>query len=674
MRCGTDMFCELATNRGSDLFLDELSSPFPNTKSRSSTRLSTSLRDIGDDASVSDLPSPSMIPEFTSAQKSSGKGGRKGKEVVTPQDSLSSISAGNDFEESDYSTPGTSAVATPAELTKPIIHRAGTSLQRGRRATAAVVPTPSVNASVRARALANSEFSLGASRNKRKRVDSEDEDEDNTPDAQLARALQEQEDSVAKSMVATSELPVRRTPRKTQQILPKLDFDPNFSDDDDEDEEVWQPEPPAPISKKLKLEPRVELPRIPNSTSFGSSKKAKVVQDSDQDDFIEIDSDSDVPLSRSTRSSRIKPSPAVAKNSRMAKVIEQQSQAFLNQVKAASSTGKRKSLRSNAMDLDTASPTVAPRLYGDRFIRRANPPTLKAKDRKDSDASSALTDLSDIEFPDSPSESELDSMLGSDTESDEDIVRSVNQNGVTSRRTRINHRHLINSLEERSSRRGRMERARLVQHHPEINTMWKDLENLPKIGDVKIDQPANINRELKPFQLQGVAWMRAMEKTEWGGGLLGDEMGMGKTIQAVSLIMSDYPAKQPSLVLIPPVALMQWQQEIADYTDGTLKTFVFHGSNAKTKGIGVKDLMKYNVILMSYNSLESMYRKQEKGFKRKNGLHKEKSPIHQIHFHRVILDEAHSIKVRPTLPSIDKTNSRIATNVRFCKSMLRTQG
>jgi DNA repair protein RAD16 len=637
-------------------------------KSRSSTRLSTSLRDTGDDASVSDLPSPSMISEFTGAKKSSSKGGRKEKETVTPQDSLSSISTGNYFDESDYSTPGTSAVATPAEFAKPNVHTAGTSTGRGRRTTAAV-PTPSVNASVRARALANSEFSLTASRNKRKRVESDGEDEDNTPDAQLARALQEQEDSVAKSMVATSELPVRRTPRKTQQILPKLDFDPNFSDDDDEDEEAWQPEPSTHISKKVKLEPRVELSRISNSASFGSSKKPKVVQDSDEDDFIEIDSDSDVPLSRSTRSSGIKPSPAVAKNSRMAKVIEQQSQAFLNQVKAASLTGKRKSLRSSAMDLDTASPTVVP-----RALSSVNPPNLKAKGRKDSNASSALTDLSDMEFPESQSESDLDSMLGSDTESDEDLVTPRSQNGIAPPRTRRNHRHLINSLEERSTRRGRMERARLVQHHPEINTMWKDLENLPKIGDVKIDQPTNINRELKPFQLQGVAWMRAMEKTEWGGGLLGDEMGMGKTIQAVSLIMSDYPAKQPSLVLIPPVALMQWQQEIADYTDGTLKTFVFHGSNAKTKGIGVKELMKYNVILMSYNSLESMYRKQEKGFKRKNGLHKEKSPIHQIHFHRVILDEAHSIKVRPTVLSTDQTNSKIATNVRFCKSMLRTQG
>lgn len=105
--------------------------------------------------------------------------------------------------------------------------------------------------------------------------------------------------------------------------------------------------------------------------------------------------------------------------------------------------------------------------------------------------------------------------------------------------------------------------------------------------------------------------------------------------------MSDYPAKMPSLVLVPPVALMQWQSEIESYTDGTLKTLVMHGSNnAAAKVKTVAGLKKYNVILMSYNSLESMYRRQEKGSQKKDGLYKEKSLIHSIQFHRVILVSA----------------------------------
>lgn len=97
------------------------------------------------------------------------------------------------------------------------------------------------------------------------------------------------------------------------------------------------------------------------------------------------------------------------------------------------------------------------------------------------------------------------------------------------------------------------ERVKLEKAHPSIKTMWKDLEKIPVIKPVAAAQPESINRKLKPFQLEGLDWMVKQEQTQYKGGLLGDEMGMGKTIQAVSLIMSDYPQKDPTLVVVPPV-------------------------------------------------------------------------------------------------------------------------
>ena len=192
------------------------------------------------------------------------------------------------------------------------------------------------------------------------------------------------------------------------------------------------------------------------------------------------------------------------------------------------------------------------------------------------------------------------------------------------------------------------ERKKLEKSHPIIKTMWKDLEKVPVIQPEAALQPDSITRKLKPFQLEGLNWMIKQEQTQYKGGLLGDEMGMGKTIQAVSLIMSDYPQKQPTLVLMPPVALMQWKTEIEEYTDGKLKVLVYHGQNSKVKGMSVKKLKEFDVILISYNSLESLYRKETKGWSRGEDIVKEDSPIHAIHFHRLILDEAHSIKSRTT--------------------------
>ncbi|KAI1214650.1 uncharacterized protein F4807DRAFT_404113 [Annulohypoxylon truncatum] len=191
-----------------------------------------------------------------------------------------------------------------------------------------------------------------------------------------------------------------------------------------------------------------------------------------------------------------------------------------------------------------------------------------------------------------------------------------------------------------------VKRRMLELRHPKLESMWTDLEQIPAVDMEKAVQPANIKRALKPFQLTGLAWMKGMEAQEWKGGVLGDEMGLGKTIQAVSLIMSDYPAKAPSLVLAPPVALMQWIHEIESYTSGQLKTLMYHGTNLKSKKMTLKELKKFDVIIMSYNSLEAMYRKQEKGIFRSEGTYKEKSVMHQLKFHRVILDEAHCIKSR----------------------------
>lgn len=218
--------------------------------------------------------------------------------------------------------------------------------------------------------------------------------------------------------------------------------------------------------------------------------------------------------------------------------------------------------------------------------------------------------------------------------------------------------------EYRNKRRAQGDRGRLEAQHPILKTMWPELEAMPIVRPGLADQPVTISRNLKPFQLEGLAWMMAMEQTKWKGGLLGDEMGLGKTIQAVSLIMSDYPAKKPTLVLVPPVALMQWMSEIESYTNGSLKTFVFHGTNARSKRMTVRDIHKYDVIIMSYNSLESIYRKQEKGFTRKDGVYKEESVIHSTHFHRIILDEAHCIKTRSTMTA--KACFALKVDFRWC--------
>ncbi|CZS94013.1 related to nucleotide exsicion repair protein RAD16 [Rhynchosporium agropyri] len=569
------------------------------------------------------------------------------KKSALGRESLSSVSASLN-EGSGYSTPATSAATTPAPgfMGNNYTKKRGrpTGRQNGNIMSDVIPPAiNAANALARATALRNSQYSMASTSHKRKRVpDSEDDDEDageeHSSDAQLARELQDQEDAAAISMAMDEDdedheqedevYAPRRAPRKLRKIQPKTRFVADSEDDDLEEEEEEEEEEEdlygaddivLPTSRRQSNGPKVELGAkgknlVTFTASSSSKKKIIIFDDSDEteDEFsIEDRFDSD-------------------------------GHSHLSKAKTT-----KKSLQRGRPSASTAKASVA----GPSSKKGKTAAADSDKEDDESDFDVSESDLSDLSI--NSDEVDFDDSSESDTVAPAAITTTAATTTTTVRRRRGvgGARRRVAQLDDGyGNSRQRKDRARLESHHPDLLTMWKDLEDLPKIGDGAIEQPKTITRELKPFQLQGVHWMIEMEKTDWAGGLLGDEMGMGKTIQAVSLIMSDFPAKQPSLVLMPPVAIMQWQSEIKAYTDGTLKTFVYHGTNTEVKNITYEKLMKYDVILITYNSLESMFRKQEKGFPRKGTLQKvkEKSVIHRIHFHRVILDEAHSIKSRTT--------------------------
>ncbi|KAF5371952.1 hypothetical protein D9615_008067 [Tricholomella constricta] len=201
----------------------------------------------------------------------------------------------------------------------------------------------------------------------------------------------------------------------------------------------------------------------------------------------------------------------------------------------------------------------------------------------------------------------------------------------------------------------------LLRHHPELKDVWGDLEeSIPIITPTMAEQPMNLKLTLLPFQRESLFWMRKQEQGIWNGGMLADEMGMGKTIQIIALFVTD--GVKPNLVVAPTVAVMQWRNEIESHTDG-LKVLVWHGSSRESD---IKELKKYDVVLTTYAVMESCFRKQQSGFKRKGMIVKEKSPLHEIHWHRIVLDEAHNIKERST--NTAKAAFQLKSNYRWCLS------
>jgi DNA repair protein RAD16 len=187
--------------------------------------------------------------------------------------------------------------------------------------------------------------------------------------------------------------------------------------------------------------------------------------------------------------------------------------------------------------------------------------------------------------------------------------------------------------------------------HPELSGFWNRLgKSLDSQKVDRAEQPCNVLCQLLPFQLEGLAWMKSQESSKYRGGILADEvflqliqMGMGKTIQTISLILSKKTSK-PCLVLCPTVAMMQWYSELTTKTTpGMLTVILYHGAKRETnKSV----LDNADVVISSYAILEQSYRKQVYGTKSKGELVKKPSLIHSVKWGRVILDEAHAIKDR----------------------------
>ena len=487
--------------------------------------------------------------------------------LSSSKDSASSIA--DSAETSDYETPGTSRVVTPAETSE--------SKRSGR--TTATRP----GAATRALELRTAASARASSKRRRATYNDSDDGSDDDADAKLARRLQEEEYAAEPS--------IKR--QKLQKLAPKSFLD-------------------SPTVKKSAL---LDL----------------------------SDSEDEIPIAQMRRQVAVKP--------------ESDGEDPETPFEASSSSrgGRRRQ----------AASTSASRLSN----------IFKLDDDDDSSALASLTDTDQSSNFDDDDESALTSeasLAGELAElSDgqpEASTRTARPAGQASpQRLRRRRGRRAGEDWDPVKRRANRERAKLVKWHPEIETMWEKLKGEEAIKPVPAEQPAGISRKLKSFQLEGLDWMVRQEQTDYKGGLLGDEMGMGKTIQAVSLIMSDYPAKSPTLVVVPPVALMQWQAEINTYTNGKLKVLVYHiSANPKCKLMTTKDLKKFNVIMVSYSSLESMYRKENKGWNRNDGIVKEDSILHALTFHRIILDEAHSIKQRTA--SVAKACFALQGTYKWCLS------
>lgn len=134
---------------------------------------------------------------------------------------------------------------------------------------------------------------------------------------------------------------------------------------------------------------------------------------------------------------------------------------------------------------------------------------------------------------------------------------------------------------------------------------------------------------LRPYQKQGVAWMRFLRQHGFGG-ILADEMGLGKTLQTLthlSLARHEQSPKTPSLVVCPTSLVFNWAAEAARFVP-ELRVLVLDGPRRHSR---FADIPSSDLVITSYALL------------RRDADH-----YRTAEFETVVLDEAQHIKNRQT--------------------------
>nr|WP_315847558.1 DEAD/DEAH box helicase [uncultured Rhodoferax sp.] len=140
-----------------------------------------------------------------------------------------------------------------------------------------------------------------------------------------------------------------------------------------------------------------------------------------------------------------------------------------------------------------------------------------------------------------------------------------------------------------------------------------------------VEAPAGLQVQLRPYQLEGLAWLQYL-RAQHLGGILADDMGLGKTAQALAHVLLEKQAgrlDRPVLVVLPTSLLFNWQAE-AKRMAPDLRVLNLHGPD---RAALFADMTAHDLVLTTYPL-----------------LWRDIEVLAAQPFHLVILDEAQMVK------------------------------
>lgn len=215
----------------------------------------------------------------------------------------------------------------------------------------------------------------------------------------------------------------------------------------------------------------------------------------------------------------------------------------------------------------------------------------------------------------------------------------------------------------------------LYPHQEEALDFMAQRETGEITVEYRLWQPKTIGAE-QGFSHVITHYHRQDMPDESGGGILADEMGMGKSLTTLVLIgkttgdarqwaahsdtlpkssLAGKPCRATLLVVPQQLLINVWAREIDNHLKGSLKMMIYHGRTRKSL---LADIDHYDIVITTYNTLAKEHDDKLLG--------KGKSPLHDFIWYRVVLDEAHFIRRRET--TFHKAVFNLEAKSRWCLS------
>lgn len=162
-----------------------------------------------------------------------------------------------------------------------------------------------------------------------------------------------------------------------------------------------------------------------------------------------------------------------------------------------------------------------------------------------------------------------------------------------------------------------------------------------------------------PYQVDGIKWMISRECDEViSGGILADEVGLGKTLQSIGLVCAN--EVHNTLILVPKSLVDQWCGEFSKFAP-SIKVFKYTSHNDYDE---LKEFIDSEESCVVISSISLIYNRCTK--KSIFGDINIKTCLHNVKWSRLIIDEAHCIKNKKS--KVHKACCLVSTNSKWLLS------